>query len=139
MDIQPSVISNLNMTSGQAWLPSRHGTDATDTITLDITKFTAGTHYDVANYLVRENRMHDGIPVGKLTASGLYAPWTVGASDGSQVLAGFIYAPALFWPGSTKCSAAMFWHGSVTVAKLPVAFDPSTVTAANNKTSIRFI
>lgn len=139
MDIQPSVISNLNMTSGQAWLTNRHGTDATDSITLDVTKFTAGTHYDVANALIRENRMHDGIPLGKVTSTGLYAPWVVGASDGTQNFLGILYAPTLFWPGATKCGGALLWHGSVDHAKLSVAFDPATLTASNNKTSLRFI
>ena len=56
----------------RSWLLSPHGTEpgATLSITLDVSAFTAGTHYP-AGYLP------SGTVLSKITASGLYGPYTV--------------------------------------------------------------
>ncbi|MFD7337857.1 hypothetical protein ACFV98_17895 [Streptomyces violascens] len=42
--IQPYTTSTP-MTANRDWLASRHGIDATETITLDLSLFTKNTHY----------------------------------------------------------------------------------------------
>lgn len=136
MSIQPITISSTH-TADRSWLASVHGTDSTDTITLDVSKFVKDTHWVASTDPVQPySRVKSGIPVGRITASGLYGPYKSDATDGTQNLAGFVFAEALFAPGATKCPAALLWHGSVITAKLPVAVTPITPTAT---TQIRFI
>jgi len=56
----------------RAWLLSPHGTDpgTTPSITLDVSAFTAATHYPNGYFL-------SGMPLGKITATGLYGPYSV--------------------------------------------------------------
>lgn len=50
------------------WLGSQHGTDAPRSITLDVSKFTSGTHYP-------DGYLKSGIALGKISATGLYGPY----------------------------------------------------------------
>lgn len=52
----------------QSWLGSQHGTEAPRSITLDVSKFTEGTHYPDGYFL-------SGLPLGKVTATGRYGPY----------------------------------------------------------------
>ncbi|MGW6886727.1 head decoration protein [Streptomyces chartreusis] len=102
MSIQP-VSRSATYSANRDWLASLHGTDQTETITLDLSKFTANTHYFASTDTDQPySRVVSGIPVAKITASGLFAPWNPAASDGTQVLAGLVFAEALFAPGVTK-------------------------------------
>ncbi|MFE1949916.1 head decoration protein [Streptomyces sp. NPDC059524] len=134
MDIQP-ITTTETLTADRRWLLSLHGSDMNKTVTLDLSKFTSGTHYvAAANGL--PNRLKSGLPLGKITASGLYAPYTSGATDGTQTLAGVLDTETAFNTGSTKAGAALRVHGDVDTAKLPIAL---TVPAAANRTDqIRF-
>lgn len=134
MDIQP-ITTTETLTADRRWLLSLHGSDMNKTVTLDLSKFTAGTHYTAAaNGL--PNRLKSGLALGKITASGLYAPYASGASDGTQTLAGLLATETPFNAGSTKVGAALLVHGDVDTAKLPVAL---TVPAAASRTdNIRF-
>jgi hypothetical protein len=58
----------------QSWLGSAHGTDATVSITLDTSAFTANTHYPNGYFI-------SGIPLGKIAASGLYGPYAGSPSE----------------------------------------------------------
>lgn len=114
---------NLNPTTesfgqdDQSWLASAHGTSTARSITLDTSTFTAGTHYPAGHFL-------SGIPLGKITATGKYGPYNNAASDGTEVLAGFLFtavdAPSV---NTIDPQGAMLWHGAVIDAKLPVAVD----------------
>lgn len=101
----------------QSWLASAHGTDTARTITLDTSTFTAGTHYP-------DGYFPSGLALGKITASGLYGPYDDTATDGTEVLAGFLFtavaAPSV---DTIDPQAALLWHGAVLDAKLPVAVD----------------
>lgn len=61
-----------------SWLRSRHGTQSTISGTLDTSLFTPSLHYP-------EGRFLSGIPLGKVTASGLYGPYG-GTTDEVQTL-----------------------------------------------------
>jgi hypothetical protein len=136
MTVQP-VTTTLNLTADRAWLGSLHGTGEIDSITLDISTFTAGTHYFAGtDTSVPYSRLLSGLPVGKITTSGLYGLYSTGAADGRQNLAGFVFAEVLFAPTQTKVPAALLWHGSVKTNKLPVVVAPITPSAS---CQIRFV
>lgn len=112
------TIKTENLGSGdQSWLGSAHGTDAGDPITLDTSTFVANTHYP-------DGYFKSGIPLGKITASGLYGPYDNAAVDGREVLAGLLFtsidAPDA---NTTDVQGVLFWHGEVVEALLPIAVD----------------
>lgn len=99
----------------QSWLASAHGTSSARTITLDTSAFTAGTHYPNGYF-------PSGLPLGKITATGMYGPYNDAAADGTEVLAGFLFT-AVDAPSVTTVDpqGALLWHGAVLDAKLPIA------------------
>lgn len=129
MDIQPTT-TEVTSTADRPWLLSTYGTETNKTVTLDISQFTSGTHYTPAANGV-PNVIKSGMPLGKVTASGLYGAYDSAATDGTQVFAGLLETDTAFNTGSTKVGAALRIVGDVNVAKLPVAF---TVPAAANRT-----
>lgn len=135
MDLQP-MTTTTTVTADRRWLKSPHGTEMNETITLDVSKFTSGTHYVAATNTMPYAYFKSGLPLGKITASGLYGPYNSGASDGTQILAGVLDTETAFNPASTKVAGALRVHGSIDTAKLPVAL---TVPAAANRTdNLRF-
>jgi hypothetical protein len=135
VDIQPMTTTET-VTADRRWLKGLHGSGMNETITLDVSKFTSGTHYVAATATMPQAYFKAGLPLGKITASGLYAPYASGASDGTQVLAGVLYTETHFNPAVTKVGGSLMVHGSVDTAKLPVAL---TVPAAASRTdNIRF-
>lgn len=101
----------------QSWLGSEHGTQATESITLDTSAFTAGTHYP-------QGYFKSGIPLGKITATGKYGPYNNAAADGTETLAGFLFAAVPAPTVNTVDPAgALFVHGKVRTARLPIAVD----------------
>jgi hypothetical protein len=101
----------------QSWLGSEHGTQATESITLDTSTFTPATHYP--NGYVRS-----GIPLGQITAGGKYGPYDNAATDGRQTLVGFLFAAVKAPADNTvDVAGAMLVHGKVRASRLPVAVD----------------
>jgi hypothetical protein len=124
------------VTADRRWLKNLHGSGMNSTITLDVTKFTSGTHYIPASAKQPYHVMKSGLPLGKITASGLYAPYKAGATDGTEKLAGLLATDTHYNPAVTKVGAALLVHGDVDTAKLPVAL---TVPDAASRTDlIRF-
>lgn len=247
-DFQPTSYTD-SVTADRPWLASLVGVQDTNTITLDLTKFSAGTHYTVSANPLLQGRtvMKSGIALGKVTASGLYAPYagttsevqtvtvtgtptggtytltysgqttagipfnataaqvktalealsnivpgdvatgggahpgtaitvtfggqfsgdnvaqmtasatnltggttpavtvttttsggTAAASDGTEVLHGYLVSEISFNPASTKAAGALLWHGEVVAAQLPVPLDPANVTAVAPGVSIHY-
>lgn len=101
----------------QDWLGSAHGTDTARSITLDVSTFTAGTHYP-------DGFLKSGLPLGKITASGKYGLYSDAAADGRQTLVGFLLtgvkAPAV---NTTPVGGALLLHCFVVEAKLPATVD----------------
>jgi hypothetical protein len=116
----------------QSWLGSAHGTDATETISLDTSTFTAGTHYPNGYF-------RSGIPLGRITATDKYGPYDNAATDGRQTLVGFLYAAVAAPTDNTvDPSAAMLTHGKVRTSRLPLgAVDAAGQTDVAG--SIRFV
>lgn len=113
-----SVASTSYQVEKRAWLLSPHGTDpgTTPTITLDVSAFTAATHYP-NGYLL------SGIVLGRITATGLYAPYVDANVDGTGTAAGLLFGsvkvpnPAVT---TIDVAGAMLVHGFVAPAKLPI-------------------
>ncbi|MFJ2249438.1 head decoration protein [Streptomyces sp. NPDC087862] len=128
---------NLNQTTewfgndDQSWLGSEHGTQATETIVLDTSTFTPATHYP-------EGFFKSGIPLGQITAGGKYGPYDGAATDGREVLVGFLYS-AVGAPTVTTIdpAGALFTHGKVRESRLPVSVDAAG--KADVVGSIRFV
>ena len=69
-----SLRTETFQTEDASWLGSAHGTDSTETITLDVSAFTAGTHYP-NGYLI------SGIPLARITATGIFGPYGASPSE----------------------------------------------------------
>ena len=114
-----SVVTTSYQTEKRSWLLSPHGTEpgTTPTITLDVSAFTAATHYP-NGYLL------SGIVLGRITATGLYAPYVDANSDGTQTAVGILFSSVKV-PNLSDLTkdvgAAMLVHGFVAQSKLPIA------------------
>lgn len=136
--IQPYTTS-VTVTADRDWLASRHGTDSTETVTLDLSKFAKATHYVEPSAGQPHGYVRSGVPIGRITASGLYGPYDPAAKDGREVLAGLVYAEAAFTTGTTKVPAALFWHGTVKTSKIPGGIDPAKIAFNPSGAQIRFL
>lgn len=117
-----SVRSETFAADDQTWLGSAHGTSAARSITLDTSAFTEATHYP-------DGFFTSGLPLGKITATGKYAPYVDAAVDGTGVLAGFLLSPVKA-PAATTTDVvgALLIHGVIVEANLPVAIDANAKT-----------
>lgn len=115
MNLTP--VTETYQNEDQRWLGSAHGTSSGESITLDTSAFTAGTHYPNGYF-------PSGLPLGKITATGLYGPYNNASSDGTETLAGHLLctvdAPTV---NTQDPQGALFWHGRVIEARLPIAVD----------------
>lgn len=96
------------------WLGSAHGTEMTDTITLNLSLFTAGTHFP-------NGFLPSGLVLGKVTATGLYGIYNDALSNGQEVAVGHLYKPVYVHSDNVAGTAlgAIFTHGQVVEARLP--------------------
>ena len=128
MTIQP-ITTSATYTASRSWLASLHGTDQTETVTIDASKLVAGTHYVASTDSTQPySRVLSGVPLGRITASGLYGPYDPAAVDGRQVLAGLVFDETLFAPGQPKIPCALMWHGVARASKIPGGIDTTKVT-----------
>ncbi|MGW5387198.1 potassium transporter [Nocardia sp. NPDC003963] len=112
MDI--SLTTETFGVDNQDWLASGEGTDRCRSITIDLTTFTANTHYP-------DGYLKSGYALKKL-GSGRYGLFSVG-DDETAVIAGHSFTALKIKPGATKVAGALYWHGAVKVAKLPHTVD----------------
>ena len=99
------------------WLGSSHGTSSGRNATLDVTAFTAATHYP-------DGYFPSGLPLTRLE-TGLYGPYEAGGEP-AATLAGFLLAPVRTPRGESETVVgALLDHGRVKIANLPVDdFEP---------------
>lgn len=105
----------------RSWMLSQWGQGPGENpgITLDVSAFTAATHY--ANGYIKS-----GQPLGKITATGLYGPYDNAAADGREVCAGFLHSSTKVpnTADTTKdVGGALVVAGFIKLAKLPVTLD----------------
>jgi hypothetical protein len=71
------------------------------------------------------------ITIATTTAGG-----AAGSASGTQHFSGFLFTEVSFFPTSTKAAAPLMVHGQIDVAKLPVAFDPTDLSAESNQSFV---
>ncbi|MCK8670998.1 potassium transporter [Rhodococcus sp. HM1] len=103
----------------QSWLASAHGTDTARSINLDVSTFTAGTHYP-------EGALKSGLPLKKLP-SGQYGLWVNGDTEPIE---GHLFTAVRVRSGATTVAGALLWHGAVIAAKLPTSVNAAGQAAA---------
>ncbi|TFD27515.1 head decoration protein [Cryobacterium cryoconiti] len=132
-----SVVTTTSQVENRSWLLSPHGTEpgTTPSITVDVSTFTAGTHYP-------NGYIPSGIVLAKITASGLYGPYDSTALDGRQITTdgriGLLYGSLSVKTGSTKVGGALVVHGFVNAVRLPFQAGSGGITAAA-KTALSLI
>ena len=132
-----TVTKTQYQSENRSWLLSPHGTEpgATITVTLDISKFTAGTHYP-------NGYIPSGTVLGLITASGLYGPYDDTASDGTQTAVCLLFGSLPVNAGSTKVAGGGVVHAFVSESKLPFASAAGGTKGkldANAKTDLKLI
>lgn len=123
-----SVTKTSYQVEDRQWLASPHGTGPGETpsVTISVAAFTAGTHYP-------NGYLPSGTILGKITATGLYGPYSDAASDGTQTAAGILFGslPIVSASGTaTKVGGAIVKHGHVTQSKLPFQSGTGSIDAA---------
>jgi hypothetical protein len=118
----------------QDWLGSQHGTQNADSITLKASAFAAS---------FPTGTVPSGVVLGKITATGLYAPYLTGNVDGTQTPLGHLFTTVDLTAGGTQVASdtpgALLWHGEVVQANLPTShgLDAGAITAL--KGSIKYV
>jgi hypothetical protein len=112
----------------QRWLTGSHGKTSQPGM-LNIALITAVTaSTDAFNNIV------SGIGVGKITATGLYGPYNSSATDGTEVLAGYVYAPVKYKNSlgavfaTNKVTFALLKSGTIKRSILPVVAQRTAIT-----------
>ena len=108
-----------------------HGLTEARTEILDVSSFTAGTHYP-------NGYIPSGLPIAKV--GGVLVPYdpTEGTVTNAGVLAGFILTdqPVV---GAADFGVPLFDHGRVVTANLPIAFTAPTAAAKRAAVNIVFV
>jgi hypothetical protein len=112
------------------WLGSAHGLRNARTEVLDVSAFTAATHYP-------DGYIKSGTPVA--IVDGLVVPYDVDTdtTDGAGVLAGFLLTDQRV-VGSNDFGVPVLDHGRVKTAAVPYA-NFAAPAAAKNNTTIVFV
>lgn len=115
----------------QSWLGSSHGIHECRTETVDVSAFTAGTHYP-------NGYIPSGTPVAKV--GGMLVPYdkTEGTVTGAGVLAGFIFTDQKV-VGTGDFSAPLLDHGRVKAAKVPLSGGFVAPAAAAKSANVTFV
>lgn len=123
------ITSTYTGGSDQTWLASAHGLGNGQSRTLDLSKFIAGEHYDEQTGVIPS-----GVALAEVTATGLYAPFVDGATDGTGVVDSYlindepIYRPDRTKPATVIVAGAV--HAFIHQNRLPVVAQRTTVAAA---------
>jgi hypothetical protein len=98
----------------RSWLRGPDGTLPGDnpSIVLDVSAFTAGTHYP-------SGFVPSGTVLGKITTSGLYAPYDPAATNGSETAVEILFSSVTIGSGATRVGGAGLHKGEVIPSKLP--------------------
>lgn len=128
------VTSTTYQVESRGWLAGEHGTEpgTTPSITLDIAKFIAGTHYP-------NGFIPSGTVIAKVTATGLYGPYDDAAVDGRAVAAGLLFDSETVETGQTQATNAMLVHGFVEEARLPFSGATTGAIDAAGKVDLKLI
>lgn len=123
----PRYKSETMGSGDQSWLGSAHGINDCRTEFLDISTFTAGTHYP-------NGYIPSGTPVAKV--GGVLVPYTSaeGTTTNAGVLAGFLLFDQSV-VGTNDFAVPVLDHGRVKAAKVPAGSDAFTAPVAALKSA----
>jgi hypothetical protein len=124
MGFNPSIRTEMTVVDDdKKWLRTTKGWNTTQSITLDMSAFTGAIFADGAG-AVEGRVLHSGVPLGRITASGLYGPYDNNQTDGTEVLAGYLFGAVELdndTPASaTNVAGALLWEGEVIQDRTPV-------------------
>lgn len=125
----PRLKSETFGSGDQSWLGSAHGIGNARTETIDISTFTAATHYP-------NGYIPSGTPVALV--GGVLVPYVVSeaTTTGAGVLAGFVLFDQPVVPstgvGALDFAAPLLDHGRIVVSKVPYASFAAPVAAAKS-------
>jgi hypothetical protein len=127
----PKLRSETIGSGDQSWLGSAHGIADCRTETIDISAFTAGTHYP-------DGFIPSGTPVAKV--GGVLVPYdaTEATVTGAGILAGHIFTDQSV-VGGADIPAPLLDHGRVKAAKVPGGFTVPTAAAKLSDTTIVYL
>lgn len=127
----PSLKTETLGGGDQSWLGSTHGIANARTEILDISAFTAGTHYP-------NGYIPSGLPVAKV--GGVLVPYDAleATVTNAGILAGFVLTNKAT-DGVADFGAPLIDHGRVKVANLPIVFVAPAAAAKRAATTIVFI
>lgn len=127
----PRVKTDTIGSGDQSWLGSSHGIDNCRTELLDISTFTANTHYP-------NGYIPSGLPVAKV--GGVLVPYdaTEGTTTGAGILAGLVFTdqPVV---GTADFAVPVLDHGRIRSAKVPIIAVPPAAAAKKAATTFVFI
>lgn len=109
LTIETTTVTGLE---DRSWLGSAHGTDSTQSDTLDAALFTAATHYP-------NGEIRSGTVLGRVTATGLLGPYADGALDGRGTAVGLLFNTVRVRAANARIGVPVLEHGRVRVANLP--------------------
>ena len=130
----PRLVTETFGAGDQSWLRSSHGLHNAKTEMVDVSAFTAGTHYP-------NGYIPSGTPVAKV--SGLMVPYT--SAEGTTTGAGILWGHLLTNQavvGTNDFAAPVLRHGEVVAAKVPQGTDAFTAPVAAAKraaTTINYV
>ncbi len=127
----PRLKSETVGSGDQSWLGSAHGITNCRTELLDISAFTANTHYP-------NGYIPSGLPVAKV--GGVLVPYdaTEGTTTGAGVLAGFVFTDQAV-VGTSDFAVPLLDHGRVRAAKVPNSFTAPAAAAKRAATTVVYI
>lgn len=131
MDISVRTVGTWQ-TEDRSWLGSAHGTEATASVTLDASAFTANTHYP-------NGFIPSGVIIAKNTSTGYWVPYVNGGANGTGTPVGLLFSSVRVASSTAKIGAALFQHGFVVEAKLPSGsgVDSAAKTALAGRVTFR--
>lgn len=128
------------------WRASRHGQFTAESGTLDLSKFVAGTHFNIGSR--KDNVIPSGVAVTLNAVSKMYEPWAPSADPETTphpVIAGYIndnQGINVFRADGTRSPKAPFArliHGFLDAKYLPIAAQAAAVKAAPTTAQISFV
>lgn len=122
MDLSPTTTTRT-VDRDKLWLASQHGTDSTDSCTLDIAGGTFAAVLQEGGTVVPS-----GTPIVK-GGDGLYDRAT-----GAAVADGHLFEDVIIKPTTTRAGGALHWHGEVVQAQVP-----GGMTDANRARLVRYV
>lgn len=124
------------------WRASRHGQFVAESGTLDLSKFVAGTHYNIGTR--KDNVIPSGVAVELDAATKMYVPWDPAAGTVAPI-AGYIndnQGINVFRVDGTRSPKAPFArliHGFLEAKYLPIEAQATAAPTAATVTLITFV